>query len=187
MKLTDGTFYIQCLKLAIYQLEEASPTSWSVYSHSKGQSLGVCCFGFLFSHLKYLFIFGYPESYRLCAGFLWLQRVGGYSLLWYTGFSFWWHLSLQSTGSRHAGSVVAAPEPRARDDVDGVHRFPAPRHGIFIDQGLNLCPLHWQVDSYPLHHQRSPNMFVQQSNDAWSSHFPELDLMLGMRRCGFSL
>ena len=23
---------------------------------------------------------------------------------------------------------------------------------IFLDQGLNLCLLHWQVDSYPLYH-----------------------------------
>ena len=28
---------------------------------------------------------------------------------------------------------------------------------IFPDQGLNLCPLHWQADSYPLHHQASPD------------------------------
>ena len=28
--------------------------------------------------------------------------------------------------------------------------------GIFLDQGLNPCPLHWQVDSYPVYHQRSP-------------------------------
>ena len=28
--------------------------------------------------------------------------------------------------------------------------------GIFLDQGLNLCPLHWQVNSYPLCHQGSP-------------------------------
>ena len=27
---------------------------------------------------------------------------------------------------------------------------------IFPDQRLNLCPLHWQVDSYPLRHQGSP-------------------------------
>ena len=26
---------------------------------------------------------------------------------------------------------------------------------IFPEQGLNLCPLHWQVHSYPLDHQRS--------------------------------
>ena len=56
MKLTDGTFYIQCLKLAIYPLEEASPALWLVYSHSKGQPLGVCCFGFLVLHLKNLFL-----------------------------------------------------------------------------------------------------------------------------------
>ena len=28
--------------------------------------------------------------------------------------------------------------------------------GIFSDQGLNPCPLHWQVDSLPLCHQGSP-------------------------------
>ena len=27
--------------------------------------------------------------------------------------------------------------------------------GIFLDQGLNPCPLHWQVDSLPLSHQGS--------------------------------
>ena len=28
--------------------------------------------------------------------------------------------------------------------------------GILPDQGLNTCPLHWQVDSQPLSHQGSP-------------------------------
>ena len=28
--------------------------------------------------------------------------------------------------------------------------------GIFLEQGSNLCPLHWQADSYPLHHRGSP-------------------------------
>ena len=27
--------------------------------------------------------------------------------------------------------------------------------GVFLDQGLNLCPLLWQADSYPLYHQGS--------------------------------
>ena len=27
--------------------------------------------------------------------------------------------------------------------------------GIFLDQGLNPCPLHWQTDSSPLDHQGS--------------------------------
>ena len=26
---------------------------------------------------------------------------------------------------------------------------------IFLDQGSSPCPLHWQVHSYPLYHQRS--------------------------------
>ena len=32
--------------------------------------------------------------------------------------------------------------------------------GNFPDQGLNPCPLHWQVDSYPLYHQGSPAFFL---------------------------
>ena len=32
--------------------------------------------------------------------------------------------------------------------------------GIFLDQGLNARPLHWQVDSYPLDHQDSPLMHL---------------------------
>ena len=28
--------------------------------------------------------------------------------------------------------------------------------GIFLGQGLNTCPLHWQADSYPVHHLESP-------------------------------
>ena len=32
--------------------------------------------------------------------------------------------------------------------------------GIFPDQRWNLCPLHWQADSYPLDHQGSLPIFV---------------------------
>ena len=32
--------------------------------------------------------------------------------------------------------------------------------GIFLDQGSNLCPLHWQVDSYPVYHQGSACLFI---------------------------
>ena len=28
--------------------------------------------------------------------------------------------------------------------------------GIFLDQGWNLCPLHWQADSQTLDNQESP-------------------------------
>ena len=29
-------------------------------------------------------------------------------------------------------------------------------YGIFPEKGSNPCPMHWQVDSYPPHHQGSP-------------------------------
>ena len=54
-------------------------------------------------------------------------------------------LLLQSTSSRRAGSVVVAHGPSCSVAC-----------GIFPDQGLNPCPLHWQADSQPLHHQGSP-------------------------------
>ena len=57
-------------------------------------------------------------------------------------------LLLQSTGSRRAGSVVVAHRPSCSAAC-----------GIFPDQGSNPCPLHWQADSQPLHHQGSPYSF----------------------------
>ena len=53
-------------------------------------------------------------------------------------------LLLRSTGSRRAGSVIVAQGPSCSAAC-----------GIFPDQGLNLCPLHWQADSQPLRHQGS--------------------------------
>ena len=46
------------------------------------------------------------------------------------------HVSLRSTSSRRASSVVVAR---------GLGCSAA--CGIFPDQGSNLCPLHWQADS----------------------------------------
>ena len=57
-------------------------------------------------------------------------------------------LQMRSTGSRCAGSVIVAHGPSCSAACR-----------IFPDQGLNLCPLHWQADSQPLHHQGSPNNF----------------------------
>ena len=31
---------------------------------------------------------------------------------------------------------------------------------VFPERGSNLCPLHWQADSYPLSHQKSPERFL---------------------------
>ena len=46
---------------------------------------------------------------------------------------------------QNTGSVVVAPRLSFSE-----------AYGFFLDQGSNPGPLHWQVDSYPLHHQGSP-------------------------------
>ena len=77
-----------------------------------------------------LFIFGCVGSSLLC-GLSLVVASGGYSSLWGAGFSLRWLLLLQSTGS-----------------VFMVHRLScSAARGIFPDQGMNLCPLHWQADS----------------------------------------
>ena len=74
---------------------------------------------------------------------------GGHSSSRCTGLSLSRPLLLQSTGSRHAGSVVVAHGPSCSAAC-----------GILPDQGSNPCPLHWQADSQPLHHQGSPGWMI---------------------------
>ena len=69
-------------------------------------------------------------------------------------------LLLRSTGSRCAGSVVVAHGPSCSTAC-----------GIFPDQGSNPCPLHWQADSQPLHHQGSPCPFFD-----WAVSFFDIEL-----------
>ena len=70
---------------------------------------------------------------------------GGHSSSWCAGLSLSRPLLLRSTSSRRAGSVLVAHGPSCSTAC-----------GIFPDQGPNPCPLHWQADSQPLHHQGSP-------------------------------
>ena len=53
--------------------------------------------------LFFFFIFGCIGSSLLCASFSLVAASGGYSLLWCTGFSLRWLLSLWNTDSRHTG------------------------------------------------------------------------------------
>ena len=69
---------------------------------------------------------------------------GGHSSSWCAGLSLSRPLSLRSTGSRRAGSVIVAHGP----SCSAACGFPG--------QGSNPCPLHWQADSQPLRHQGSP-------------------------------
>ena len=87
---------------------------------------------------KILFIF----YLWLCWVFISVQGLslvaasGGHSSLWCARSSLSRPLLLRSTGSRGAGSVIVAHRPSCSVAC-----------GIFPDQGLNPCPLHWQADS----------------------------------------
>ena len=53
-------------------------------------------------------------------------------------------------------SVVVAPGLQRTESVVVAYGLSYPAAcGIFPDQGLNPCPLHWQADSLPLDHQGS--------------------------------
>ena len=66
-------------------------------------------------------------------------------------------LSLRSTGSRRAGSVIVAHGPSCSVIVAHGPSCSAAR-GTFPDQGSNPYPLHWQADSQSLRHQGSPKV-----------------------------
>ena len=96
-----------------------------------------------FSHISFLVFCNAITIYlfRLRWVFVAAHRLSlvaasrGYSSLWCMGFSLQW-LLLLSTGSGRTGSVVVA------------HRLSCSAAcGIFLDQGSNLCPLHWPAGS----------------------------------------
>ena len=51
-------------------------------------------------------------------------------------------LAAVAHGLQSSGSAAVAHRPSCSEAC-----------GIFRDQGSNPCPLHWQADSQPLHHQ----------------------------------
>ena len=121
-----------------------------------------------FFFLKYyLFIlFLVVLSVHCCLGFFSSCRpVGATVQLWYTGSSLQWLLLLQITSSRacwlqqlqHMDSVIVTPRLQSTGTKVVTHGFSCSvACGIFLDQGSNLCLLHWQEDSLPLSHQGSP-------------------------------
>ena len=107
-----------------------------------------CARSFFFLNFGFIYLFIYLW---LCWVFVSVRGLslvaasGGHSLSRCTGVSLSRPLLLQSTGSSRAGSVIVAHGASCSTAC-----------GIFPDQGSNPCPLHWQADSQPLHHQGSP-------------------------------
>ena len=105
----------------------------------------------IFKFYLFLYLFIY---FWLCWVFVSVRGLslvaasGGHSSSRCGGLSLSRPLLLRSTGFRRAGSVVVAHGPSCSVEC-----------GIFPDQGLNPCPLHWQADSQPLRPQGSPKCF----------------------------
>ena len=117
--------------------------------------------------LIYSWIFCFARAVCECTGFLELQCAGatlccGAQGSRCSGFSCCGSKGSRLVGTRcqqlwHTSSVVVACRLQSMGllvVVPGLSCSTA--CGIFLDQGLNPCPLHWQVDFYPLHHQGSP-------------------------------
>ena len=91
-------------------------------------------------------------------------------------------LPAPDTGSGAAGSGHRLSGCRLRTQAQGLpaldtgsgavaHRLGCPVVcGILLDQGSNLCLLHWQADSLPLSRQGSPNFTLLQAAVHSSQH-----------------
>ena len=96
----------------------------------------------------FIYLFLAVLGLRFCARVSLVAASGGHSSSRCAGLSLSRPLLLRSTGSRRAGLVIVAHGPSCFEAC-----------GILPDQGSNLCPLHWQADSQPLHHEGSPPSF----------------------------
>ena len=107
---------------------------------NKGQS----CFHKLFAKIKigagnnqqcfYLFTDGFTESSLLCAGFLQLWKVGA--------------IPVAVCGLLTAVASLAEQDFWGMGPILVAHVFSCPAAcAIFLEQGSNLCRLHWQLDS----------------------------------------
>ena len=81
---------------------------------------------------------------------MWASQHGGFSCCWRkvlggVGFSncSTWALQLWLPGTIAVARGLSCSSAR----------------GLFLDQGLHLCLLHWQADSLPLSHQGSPHAY----------------------------
>ena len=118
-------------------------SSYSFFFFFKQGWESVRFFFFLFIYFWLCWVFVSVRGLSLVAA------SGGHSSSRCAGLSLPRPLFLRSTGSRRAGSVIVAHGPSCSAAC-----------GIFPDQGSNPCPLHWQADSQPLRHQRSPILAI---------------------------
>ena len=115
----------------------------------------------LFYFLKFVIYLWLCWVFVSVRGLSLVATSGGHSSSRCAGLSLSRPLLLRSTGSRCASSVIVAHGPSCSVAC-----------GIFPDQGSNPCPLHWQADSQPLHHQGSPETSFLLISSRKPSYFP---------------
>ena len=128
-----------------------SKDSFRKASHRTIIHPGLCLFSWYTFFFKFIYLCIYSWLCWVFVSVWGLSLVaasGGHSSSRCTGLSLSRPLLLQSIGSRRKGSVVVAHGPSCSAAC-----------GIFPDQGSNPCPLRWQADSQPLHHQGSPLVY----------------------------
>ena len=125
--------------------------------------IGQLFFYFLSSHFffdKYIPLYIFLTALSLCCCTRAFSSCCEWRLLQFGScFSLWWLLLLQSCGTgTHSLWLMGPRACRLQSRGLGCSTI----CGIFLEQGWNPCFLHWQVDSYPLRHQDSPqiNQFI---------------------------
>ena len=162
-------------RTVIYERKEGSklsPTIAPVYQAVTRQ--------FLYIFKKFLFYFIlFLAVLDVCCfvGFSLIVATGAPLQLQCSSFSMRWPLLLWTRG--HAGFCsCSAWAQQLQLSGSGEQVQQLVEHGlscsmvcgIFLDRGSNLCLLHWQVDSFPLSHQRSPRQFLVCSIGRWTAN-----------------
>ena len=119
---------------------------WSFFWHSFSFQISPC---FLYILCIYLFYFWLCWVFIAAQASLWLR---------WAGVTICWSVQASQSGKLSCCQVWALG---VQTSVVGTHGFSCSTVcGILLDQGSNLHPLHWQVDSYPLCHQGRPSAFL---------------------------
>ena len=124
--------------------------SYSLLGRSDQPFENLCCseslFFFFYKFIYLFIIFVCVGSSLLCASFLQLQRAGATLRCgaWAPSHCGGFACCRAPALGMHAGSVVVAHGLQSAGSVVVMHRLSCSAAcGIFPDQGLNLCPLHW--------------------------------------------
>ena len=105
----------------------------------------------------FIYLFLAALGLQCCTCFSLVVASGGYSVVAVCRLLIAVASSCRTQALGHAGFSIYRFGVLEHSLVVVAHRLRcSAARGIFLDNGLNMCLLHWQVDSLPLSHQGSP-------------------------------